>query len=237
MNGAPYGKWLPWNTAAHGGDVDQLINVVHWFMVLLFVGWGVFFVYCLVRFRARPARAANYQLPAAKPSKYIEVAVAVFEAVLLIGFSMPAWAAYKLEPPPEGDRLELRAVGEQFAWNFHYPGPDGEYGRSDPKLISPSNLLGVDFDNDPAAADDIVSPEMHVKVNTPVHVTVTSKDVIHSFAITTMRVKQDAFPGMHVSVWFTPTMTNTEFRQGMVDDHELDLENAWFAEKKLPSLL
>ena len=35
----------------------------------------------------------------------------------------------------------------------------------------------------------------------------SSKDVIHSFALPQMRVKQDAIPGIVQPVWFTPTKT------------------------------
>ena len=35
----------------------------------------------------------------------------------------------------------------------------------------------------------------------------SSKDVVHSFGLPEMRVKQDAVPGIVQPVWFTPTMT------------------------------
>ena len=43
-----YGYWLPLNVSAHGEVIDQLINVLHVFMLALFVGWGVFFIHCLI---------------------------------------------------------------------------------------------------------------------------------------------------------------------------------------------
>jgi len=46
-----YGWWLPPDVSVHGAKIDQLMSVLHWFMLLLFLGWGIFFVYCLVRFR------------------------------------------------------------------------------------------------------------------------------------------------------------------------------------------
>ena len=42
-------------------------------------------------------------------------------------------------------------------------------------------------------------------VDRPVIVQLSAKDVIHSFGVPVMRVKQDAIPGMMVPVWFTPT--------------------------------
>ena len=41
----------------------------------------------------------------------------------------------------------------------------------------------------------------------PVIVHLSSKDVIHSFGLPQMRVKQDAIPGLEQRLWFTPTRT------------------------------
>ncbi len=197
-----YGYWLPPLISEHGHRVDNLINAIHVFMALLFVGWGVFFVLSLVKFRRREGAAASYELIKAKPSKYVEVAVIVIELVLLFVFSMPVWADYKHEPPAPDDRMELRAIGEQFQWDFHYPGADGIFGRTDAKFISGTNPIGLDED-DPAAKDDIQTiNELHIPVGKPIYVRITSKDVIHSFSIPAVRVKQDAIPGMEIPIWF-----------------------------------
>src|SRR5262245_41278303 len=101
MHNVPYSRWLPWDASVpgHGTQIDGLIILVHWFMLLLFVGWGLFFVYCLWRFRSRGGHAASYALPKGKISKWVEIGVAAFEIVLLVGFSMPVWAQYKNKPP------------------------------------------------------------------------------------------------------------------------------------------
>ena len=204
----PYGWWLPPDISTHGVGVDQLINVLHWFMGILFVGWGIFFIYCLVRFRQRQGHKADYQLPTAKASKYAEIGVATFEAFLLIGLSMPLWASVKNDFPADSDNpLHVRVVAEQFAWNFHYPGQDGEFGRTAPELMAADNLIGLDR-TDPAASDDVVTNNVfHMVVNRPVIADLTSKDVIHSFFIPVMRVKQDVIPGMSIPVWFEATRT------------------------------
>ena len=68
-----------------------------------------------------------------------------------------------------------------------------------------SNPLGLDR-SDPDAKDDLVTVnQLHVPVDRPVLVRLTSKDVIHSFGLNEMRVKQDAIPGMEIPVWFIPT--------------------------------
>ena len=80
--------WLPADISTHGAGIDQLINIVHVFMVVLFVGWGIFLVYCLIRFRARPGHTANSTPKHFKIPTYLEVGIAVFEA--RIGKSRPS---------------------------------------------------------------------------------------------------------------------------------------------------
>jgi cytochrome c oxidase subunit 2 len=205
--------WLPEDFSSHGPSIDLLMAVVHWFMLALFVGWGIFFVYCLVRFRAKAQPAAVYEHPKAKLSKGAELAVIIFEIVLLVGFSMPVWAAgrHKDEFPKEDESLVVRVVAQQFQWNVHYPGPDRKFGRTASKLVHPvDNPIGLDR-KDPAAKDDIVNLGwLRVPVNKPVIVRLTSLDVIHSFAIPVMRVKQDTVPGMETPVWFKATRTTDE---------------------------
>lgn len=230
----PYSRWLPWNAAEHGGSIDNLINIVHWFMAILFVGWGIFFVYCLYRFRRSANPRASYELPKGKVSKYSEIAVGIFEVVVLVGFSMPVWAKYKNDPPPVGRRFEVICIGQQFQWNFHYAGKDGKFGRTKPELINASqgNALGLD-DSDPAAKDDIISPELHIPVNADVYVYIRSKDVIHSFDIPVLRVKQDAIPGIEIPVWFKANRTSGEFREAMTKEWAFDARDFAYVQKGL----
>ena len=203
-----YGPHLPPDISTHGHRIDSLINTLHYFMVALFVGWGVFFTYCLVRFRQRSGHKANTVPVKAKVSKWLEVGVAGFEAFLLIGLSIPVWGSVKNDLPTEADNpVHIRVVAEQFQWNFHYAGPDGVFGKTAPQHINmATNLLGID-PSDPNGADDIVSAELHFPVNRKVLCRITSKDVIHSFFVPVLRIKQDAIPGMSVPVWFEATKT------------------------------
>lgn len=196
--------WLPPDVSQDGHKIDRLINVLHVFMAVLFVGWGVFFIYCLVKFRQRPGVKAQYEPVKAAISKYGEIGVIAFEAVLLLGFSIPIWASVKNDIPTDAENpLRIRVLGEQFAWNFHYPGADGKFGRIRADLVnSATNPMGLDKSGDPNAADDVVAGEMHIPVNRPIICDISAKDVIHSFSVPVLRVKQDAIPGMTVPVWF-----------------------------------
>ena len=77
--------WLPPDISTHGGRIDQLIVWTHWVMAVLFVGWGIYLTYCLIRFRSRPGQQPSTKLPKAKVSKYTEVVVIIVEAVLRQG--------------------------------------------------------------------------------------------------------------------------------------------------------
>ncbi len=133
---------LPIDASVHGQSIDQIIVFVHWLMAFLFVGWGGFFVYSLIRFREKRNPAANYDGVKSHASSYLEVAVVVFEGVLLVGFAVPVWSNVWLKYPDPKDAVVIHVVAEQFAWNIHYPGPDGKFGRRDISLVTSDNPLG-----------------------------------------------------------------------------------------------
>lgn len=197
-------RWMPPDYSKHGAELDQLSAYVHWMMLILFIGWGLLFVFMLLRFRASKHPKASYHGTKSHFSTWVEGAVFVAECVLLFGISIPAWSAWTTKPAKSENPLEIRVIGEQFAWNVHYPGADGVFGKVDVSHVSSSNPVGLDV-TDPNAKDDVVTlNQMHLELNRPVIVRITSKDVIHSFSLPYMRVKQDATPGMEVPVHFTP---------------------------------
>ena len=195
---------LPIQASEHAPEIDEMIILIHWLMAVLFVGWGAFYVYTLIRFRASANPKADYTGVTSHTSSYLEIGVAVIEAVLLIGFAIPAWAHRVNDVPPEEEATVVNVIGKQFEWISHYPGEDGRWGRRDISLITPTNTIGLDR-GDPNGADDIVSiNQLNLPVNKPVIVNLTSQDVIHSFGIAEMRVKQDAVPGLQIPVWWVP---------------------------------
>jgi cytochrome c oxidase subunit 2 len=197
---------IPVAASAHAAEIDQMTSLVHWLMLVLFVGWGAFFIVVLVRFRKGANPKASYVGAKGKLAKSTEVAVALIEVILLVFYAIPAWAKRVTNFPGGNDAVIVRVVGEQFAWNVQYPGKDGKFGRTDPTLVAADNPLGLDR-KDPDAKDDIVSiNNLNLPINRPVLVHLTSKDVIHSFGVYELRVKQDAVPGLEMPVWFVPTL-------------------------------
>lgn len=201
---------LPAEASRHAPQVDGMIVSVHWLIAVLAVGFGLFFLFCLVRFnRWTHPRARRAGVPASV-AWTIAGGIAIVELWELFFTAIPLWASRVSDFPPAESATVVRVVAEQFAWNVQYPGADGKFGRTDIRLIAPDNPLGLDR-SDPAAKDDVTTiNELDFPVGRPVIVQLSSKDVIHSFSLPEMRVKQDATPGMMVPVWFYPTAVTPE---------------------------
>ena len=194
----------------HGEMVDHMLEFVHWFMLVLFVGWSAYMCIVLWKFRQKKHPVADYHGVRNHASSHIEFGVVLVEAVLLLGFAFPLWGR-RVDVdqfPNDPDVVKVRAVGEKFKWTFHYPGADGSFGRVDHDLMTnANNVLGVDA-SDPNSKDDKMSGgELVLPVNRRVIIEVSSKDVIHNLALVPMRMAHDATPGIPATMWFKPTST------------------------------
>jgi cytochrome c oxidase subunit 2 len=199
-------RFLPIAGSAHAADLDNVLRGVHAHMAIQAVAWGLFFIYVIVRFRsgAQPQPAARGLRPLI-PLLAIGAVIAG-DVVLLATSALPAWIRRTTPPAVTSVPLEIHVIGEQFAWNIHYPGADRHFGRTSQALIGPANPVGIDR-SDPIAKDDIgLLNTLTLPLNRPVIVHLTSRDVIHSFTLNEMRVRQDAVPGMTMHTWFTPVI-------------------------------
>jgi cytochrome c oxidase subunit 2 len=200
---------MPEVASAHGKGIDELILYVHLLMGALFVGWLGYFILVLVRFNKRANPKADYVGARSHASTYLEIGVALVEAVLLVGLAVPLWAKAVDNPPnPEEKPIEIQVMAQQFAWAAHFAGPDGKWGKQDIQFADRLNPFGIDS-NDADAKDDIsvVTEAFLLPVNRPVIAKISSMDVIHCFKVPAMRVTQDAIPGLSIPVHFTPTKT------------------------------
>jgi cytochrome c oxidase subunit 2 len=226
-----YGWGLPIAASTYAGKIDFGIWMIHIAMIVIFVLWGIFFAYLLIKYRARPGVPAEREDRAEPP---IEVAAADavatlplatilyqnmdelksltpdfivmgFEIVLIVFYALPVWSSIKISMPDEKDAVVIHVVGEQFGWDIHYAGPDGKFGRRSAALVHFNNPLGLDR-TDPDAADDIiVGNELHMPLGKKVLIKLTSKDVIHDFFVPEFRIKQDVLPGSEIPLWIEPT--------------------------------
>ncbi len=189
----------------HGVMVDYMLEAVHWFMLLLFIGWSIFLAYVLTRFHKSKQQKAIHSGVTGHASSHLEIGVVVVELVLLLGFAFPLWGQ-RTEDMPLNPDVQVRAIGAQFNWNFHYAGADGVFGNSHPFFYSGNNPAGIDPE-DPNGKDDIVASQLTLPVRKSVVIGVTSRDVIHNLALVGARMATDANPGQLNRIWFVPTKT------------------------------
>jgi cytochrome c oxidase subunit 2 len=178
-------SWLPKNVSTFGGDVDSILYLIYYIVLMWFLLTYGTIGYLLVRYRRRPGTRAQY-VTGNSPRQYGWIlALGVIVLLLDVGIDIrgeQVWDKIKRHVPPPD--LQLRVIAKQFNWEVHYPGPDGKFDT----------------------ADDLqLEGQIHVPVNKVVHITLQSKDVIHSFFLPNLRLKQDAMPGRSIPVWFEAT--------------------------------
>ena len=202
-----YGWSLPVAASSYAGSIDFGIWLIHAVMLGIFALWGAFFIYLLVKFRARPGVKAvreDHQNAGELKSLIPDIIIMTFEIALIVFYAIPVWNKIKTNVPDVKDPVRVEIIGEQFGWSIHYAGPDGKLGPRKIELVHFSNPIGLDRD-DPASADDVVmGNEMRLPVDKTVVIDLLSKDVVHSFFVPEFRIKQDAMPGMNIPMWITP---------------------------------
>ena len=203
---------LPVGISSVSGRIDEIIVIVHYLMLILFIGWGIFFIVSLIKFRASKNAKANYKGVESHYSSVLEALIAVIEIVILFGFAFPIWAERVNDVPDSRDAESIRVIAQQYAWNIHYPGPDGKFGETRIDLVDEQdNPIGLDRNSEFAKDDFTTINQFHIPVNRKIRVDLSSKDVIHNFKLPELRVSQDAIPGMVIPVHFTATSTSEDF--------------------------
>jgi cytochrome c oxidase subunit II len=174
-------RWLPEDVSTFGREIDSLFYLIYYITAVTFILVTVLMVVFLIMYRHKEGRRAIYS----HGNTTLEIIWTIVPAAILIVLSfmsVSTWAKVKRHVP-ESD-FELHVAAKQFNWEVVYPGSDGKLNTED----------DVKFDND-----------LHVPVNKVVRVHLTSKDVIHSFFLPSLRLKQDAVPGRTILVWFEAT--------------------------------
>lgn len=181
------GLGLPPNHNEAGVEIDHLYNVIHWIMAAVFVLTGLILAAAIWRFGAvREGRARYFS-----HSNLLEVTWSLAAGAILVFLSLyqlNSWAENKLDRPQvtiDGRQQPqpplAKVVAKRFGWEFYHAGADRKLDTPDDVYIE--NIL-------------------HVPAGEPVVLQLESRDVIHSFFVPGLRLKQDVVPGMQHFVWF-----------------------------------
>ena len=176
--------WLPDNINVNGHVIDSLFMFILYLTGIIFIATGIAIVYCLWKYDA--AKNPNPTVYS-HGSHSLEVVWSIVPSAILLFiaiYQMSAWADAKLRKP---DKDPIAAVtGRQFEWRIRYAGKDGKlYTRDDLQTVN----------------------DLHLPVDETVVIAIKSQDVLHSFFLPNLRVKQDVVPGMVQYVWFKANKT------------------------------
>lgn len=178
--------WLfpfPENISTFGSRIDGLFAAIVVITGVVFVLVEVALLVFIIRYRHRPGRKALHYHGNTKLEVTWTSLTALIVLVLAI-VSRPLWLDIKDPDRFPEPGIELEIAAKQFEWNVTYPGADGQIGTDD---------------------DFVRRNQLHVPAGVPVRFTLTSDDVIHSFYVPQLRLKQDAVPGMTIPAWFEAT--------------------------------
>jgi cytochrome c oxidase subunit 2 len=199
--------WFPVQASDHAPALDRALKVALGLLA------GVFIVGQLVLAFVLGSRNGNPSSRNWHGNWRFEVGWTAAIAAIFFWFNLSGgglWSQMTSHEEQPG-AVHVEVTGAQFQWYFRYPGADNTFGRVDvQKYARPEegNPLGLD-PGDPAGKDDIVSSSLVLPVGRPVDLDLRAQDVIHSVFIPAMHLKQDAVPGMHTHMHFTPTLTGT----------------------------
>ena len=172
--------WLPPNHSKIGIEIDHLFFLILGITGVAFIGTQLLLAYALWTSTARPGGRATYF----HGSQRLEVIWTIIPSAILVFiglYQLGPWAEIKFRASQPKVAPLAEITGRQFQWMIRYPGPDG-------RLDTPDDLHTVN--------------DLRFVKKQDVVVYLRSKDVIHSFFIPELRIKQDAVPGLEIPVWF-----------------------------------
>ena len=172
--------WFPLDASKQAKPIDTLWDVLLIASIPVFVMVMVIVLFSVVKFRMRPGEE-DLDGPPIHGNTRLEVIWTTIPAVLLVGLCTYAFLVLEDVEASASNPLQVRVVGEQFAWTFYYQ-RDGR---------------------------EIAAHELHLPINKPVKFTIEAKDVLHDFWVPAFRMKKDAVPGIKVTYGITPNRNGT----------------------------
>ena len=187
---------------------------LHWFMLIIctviFVAvFGVMF-YSIWKHR----KSVGHKAATFHESLKVEIAWTVVPFIIVILMALPATKAVVASKDTSNADLTIKATGYQWKWGYDYIKGEGE-GIG---FISTLDNAQREMSNsgNPVATDDYllkVDNPLVVPVDKKIRIITTSNDVIHSFAMNSFGIKQDAIPGFVRDTWFRAEKTGDFYGQ------------------------
>ena len=223
-----YKNWIlgfgPHESASeHGASIDSMMKwtLAVTYIAFLLTNFALF--YYAYKFRTRKGHKALY-LSHNNTVELVWTGIPAIVMTFLVVGGLDAWNDIMSDVGDDDQYMEIEATGIQFFWQMRYPGPDGLLGRKDFRLVSGSNVLGLDW-TDPKTHDDILVNDVTLPVDQKVRVRITARDVLHDFYLPQFRVKMDAVPGLPTYFVFTPTKTTRDWRKSLSEYPEYQIED------------
>lgn len=164
--------WMPEQASSMAHDVDWLYYAVLALNVVCFVAITIIVVYFCWKYRARPGHKAE---PSASHNDALEITWTIIPSIIVVIIFVIGWKGYINMATPPKKALEIKVVGQKWDWFFKYKTAGGQ---------------------------EYTDSELHVPINQPVRLLMTSTDVLHSFFVPAFRVKQDVVPARYTHLWF-----------------------------------
>jgi cytochrome c oxidase subunit 2 len=199
--------WMPPVISAHGPEVDKQLGETMLASGILFVSSQFVLAGFIWAFGNYKGKIKGWP-GGHRPVVAFAIILVGLEILSLSFVGSKVWASMYIAKP-DSRALHVDVQAEQFAFFFRYAGPDGVFGAIHPDKINDGNgnYFGLDPENDVAARDDIVVGSLTIPVDTPILLTLHSKDMIHNFYVPELRIQQDIVPGLDIPLHFTATKT------------------------------
>ncbi len=200
---------LPVAASKHGVLTDSYLYLNFAIItVVFFITQFLLFWYCY-KYRHKEGEKAFFY-----PDNHkLEFIWTIIPAVVLMGlivYGLKLWINITNPAPPDAMVIEL--YGKQFDWTARFSGEDNKLGKSNFKMITDANPLGVFQDDANAKDDKIVTGELHLPVNSKILFKFHSRDVIHSAYFPHLRAQMNLVPGMTTEFFVEPTITTDSMR-------------------------
>ncbi len=207
---------LPEAASVHGAEIDMLMDVSMGLILIVFFILSPMLFFFAYKYRGKKNNTA-YFFSHNNKLEIIWTVVPTIVLTALIVYGLRTWD--KVMNVDTADAKVIEVFGKQFQWSARYSGEDNVLGKSNFQLISPTNALGIDI-NDEKGLDDKITREVHLVVNEPVLLRFRSQDIIHSAFLPHFRVQMNCVPGLTTQFAFTPTKTTAEMKGQEGEDFE-----------------